>query len=73
MLDSEPWIAGVPFIVRPYGAPAVCVAQSGAGVVVMEYSVASFLAARLGTAGESGPSRPVQARSGSDISAARLR
>ena len=42
---SQAWMAGVPVIVGPFGAPAERVVESGAGVVVPEYTVQSFVAA----------------------------
>lgn len=42
---SETWMAGVPVIVGPFGAPAERVAESGAGLVVPEYRAESFVAA----------------------------
>lgn len=42
---SEAWMAGVPVIVGPLGAQAERVAESGAGVVVPEYSAQSIVVA----------------------------
>ncbi|HLV99363.1 MAG TPA: glycosyltransferase [Ktedonobacterales bacterium] len=40
---SETWMAGVPAIVGPLGAPAERVANSGAGLVAPDYQVDSFV------------------------------
>lgn len=42
---TEAWTAGMPAVVAPWGAPAVRVRATGAGVVVEEYSVRGYEAA----------------------------
>lgn len=42
---SEAWMAGVPVIVGPLGAPAERVAETGAGLVMSDSRVQSFVAA----------------------------
>lgn len=42
---SEAWMSGVPVIVGPLGAPAERVAETGAGLVMSDYRVESFVAA----------------------------
>lgn len=42
---SEAWLAGVPIIVGPYGAPAERVKESGAGLLLADQRVPTYVAA----------------------------
>jgi len=54
---SEAWLAGLPAIVAPFGAPADRVRATGAGVVAREYTVDAFRAAARTVRDQSGPLR----------------